>query len=185
MASNQLSTSAVLLIVDQLVDVAPLGHTMPAPSVDETVAALADLAKLCDIPIVFSGYAMGGTPVPTPALRKALGDGYKIHIRQTTDSFDDDAIRTAVEATGRKTVLIAGIITEIAVQRAALGGRARGFDMHVVFDACNGSSTRIEEAALQRLTEADVMVTSLPAVIGELTVDLADSRTGKAFAPLA
>jgi hypothetical protein len=55
MASNQLSRRAVLLIVDHLVDVAPLGHTPPAAAVDDTVAALADLAKLYAIPIVFSG----------------------------------------------------------------------------------------------------------------------------------
>jgi nicotinamidase-related amidase len=183
MASNPLATRAVLLIVDHLVDVAPMGHTAPAQAVDETVAALADLAKLYDIPIVFSG--MGTAPQPTPALRKALGDDVKIHVRQTTDSFDDNAIRGAIESTGRKTVLIAGIITEIAAQRAALGGKQRGFDTHVVFDACNGSSKRSEDAAMHCMAQAGVVLSSLPAVIGELAVDFSDPRTGKTFAPLS
>lgn len=68
-----------------------------------------NVAKLYNIPIVVSGIPTGSTPHLTPAVREALGEDVKIHVRQTTDSFDDDAIRGAIESTGRKIVLIAGI----------------------------------------------------------------------------
>jgi nicotinamidase-related amidase len=78
-------------------------------------------------------------------------------------------------------VLIAGIITEIAVQRAALGGKARGFDTQVIFDACNGASERSEDASMHRMSYGGIALSSVPAVIGELATDFNDSRTGKLF----
>ncbi len=67
------------------------------------------------------------------------------------------------------------------MQRAALGGKARGFDTQVVFDACNGVSERSENAAIHRMTQAGVVLTSVPAVVGELAFDRSDPRTPKAF----
>jgi nicotinamidase-related amidase len=96
-------------------------------------------------------------------------------------SFDDPAIRGAIESTGRRTVLIAGIITEVAVQRAALGGKARGFDAQAILDACNGASQRSEDAAIYRMNQAGVILSSVPAVIGELATDFYDTRTPKLF----
>jgi nicotinamidase-related amidase len=136
------------------------------------------------MPIVVSGIAMGSAPKLTPALREALGD-VQIHVRQTTDSFDDDVIRGAVEATGRRTVLIAGIVTEIAVQRAALGGKGRGYDTQVIFDACNGASERSEDAAIHRMSHAGIVLSSVSAVVGELAIDFSDARTQQLFGLLS
>lgn len=182
MALNDLSTRAVVLIIDELEDVAPLGKTASAKDVDQAAAALVTATKLFGIPVVVSGN--GTAPKLTPAVRAALGD-VQIHLRQTTDSFDDTAIRGAVEATGRRTVLIAGIVTEIAVQRAALGGRQRGYDTQVVLDACNGASARSEDAAIHRMNHAGVVLSSVPAVIGELAIDFSDARTQQLFAVLS
>lgn len=184
MTLNDLSARAVVLIIDHLETVAPLGHTVAANTVDRTAAGLATAAKLFNIPIIISAISMGGAPKLTPALAKALGDA-TLHIRQTTDSFDDPAIGGAIESTGRRTVLIAGIVTEIAVQRAALGGKQRGFDTQVVFDACNGLSERSEDAALHRLNHAGVALTSLPAVVGDLAIDFSDARTQQLFGLLS
>jgi len=184
MGLNDLSIRAVLLLIDEIESIAGMGNTASTNSVDKAAAALVNLAKLFDVPIVISGIAWGAPPKLTGALREALGDKAHINVRQTTDSFDDAAILGAIEATGRKTVLIAGIVTEIAVQRAALGGKARGFDTQVVFDACNGVSERSEDAAIHRMSQAGVVLSSVPAVVGELAFDLADPRTPKAFGVL-
>jgi nicotinamidase-related amidase len=180
MALDDLSTRAVVLVIDHLDAVAPMGRTAPAKQVDLAAAALVNAAKLFDIPIVASGISMRGVPKLTPAVREALR-GVQLHVRQTTDSFDDAAIRDAIESSGRRSVLIAGIITEIAVQRAALGGKERGFDTRVVLDACNGASERSEVAAVHRMNHSGVVLSSVPAVIGELATDFADSRTQKLF----
>jgi hypothetical protein len=181
MSLNDLAARAVVLLIDEIEGIAEMGRTAPAKSVDRATAVLANAANLFGIPIVISGIAIAGPPKLTAAVREAVGDQVQIHVRQTTDSFDDEVIRGAMEATGRKTVLIAGIVTEIAVQRAAFGGKARGFDTQVVLDACNGASERTEDAAIHRLSDGGVTLTSTPAIIGELAIDFSDPRTQKAF----
>ncbi len=176
MSLNDLSTRAVLLLVDHQEGIAEMGRTAPAKSVDKAVAALASVSKLFGIPIVFSGIAMNGPPKLTHALRGVAGDDATIHVRQTTNSFDDAAIRSAIDSTGRSTILIAGIITEIAAQRAALGAKERGYEAQLVLDASNGASERSEKASVHRMVQTGVTVTSVPAIIGELAVDFSDPR---------
>jgi nicotinamidase-related amidase len=117
----------------------------------------------------------------TSALQDALGKDVKIHVRSTTDSFDNEEIRQTIESLNRSTVLIAGIVTEVAVQRPALSGKERGLDTRVVLDACNGASERSEHAALTRMAHAGVVLTSVPSILGELAVDLGDPRAQKAI----
>jgi nicotinamidase-related amidase len=181
MSLNDLSARAVVLLIDEIEGIAEMGRTASAKSVDKAAAALANAANIFGIPIVVSGIAFPDPPKLTSALRAAVGKAAQIHVRQTTDSFDDPAIRGAIEATGRKTVLIAGIVTEIAVQRAAFGGKERGYETQVVLDACNGVSERTEEAAIHRMSDAGVVLTSVPAVVGEMAIDFADPRTQKLF----
>lgn len=115
MSENDLSARAVVLLIDEIESIAGTGHTAAAKSVDKAAAALVNLANLHDVPIVISGIAWGGAPKLTASVREAVGDNAQIYVRQTTDSFDDAAILGAIEAPGRKTVLVAGIVTEIAV----------------------------------------------------------------------
>ena len=69
------------------------------------------------------------------------------HIQQTTpDSFENAEIRKAIEACGRKTLVVCGVATEIVVQWLVLSGIANGFKVHVVVDACGGLGVRSEQA---------------------------------------
>lgn len=181
MSLNDLASRAVLLLVDHQQGIAEHAGTAKEKSVDKTAAALVKAAKLFEIPIVVSAVGLAGKPKLTSALADALGDDAQIHIRNTTDSFDNEAIRAAVEQTGRRTVLIAGIVTEVAVQRPALSGKERGLDTRVVLDACNGASERSERAAIERMSSAGVEMTSVPTILGELAVNFDDPRAQQAI----
>jgi nicotinamidase-related amidase len=69
--------------------------------------------------------------------------------RLTADAFRNEPILKAVGASGRKTVLISGVATKLAVQFPTLSGSDLGYRMFVVIDACGGMSARTEQAALQ------------------------------------
>ena len=84
---------------------------------------------------------------------------------------NDAEIRAALESSGRRTLLVSGAATEVAVQLPSLTAAAEGFDVHVIVDACGGVSPRTEDAALRRLSQAGVKTTSLPTLIGELAGD--------------
>ena len=87
------------------------------------------------MPIVVSVVGLRGKPQLTEELRAALGDDVALHERQGTDSLDDPAIAGLLKETGRSMLLIAGIVTEIAVQRPALSGARHGYWVQVVLDA--------------------------------------------------
>ncbi len=74
MGLNDLSTRAVVLLVDEIESIAGIGHTASATSVDKAAAALVNLANLYDVPIIVSGVSWGAPPKLTPALREALGE---------------------------------------------------------------------------------------------------------------
>jgi nicotinamidase-related amidase len=181
MSLNDLASRAAVLLVDHQEGIAQHASTAKEKTVDRTAAALVKAAQLYNMPIIVSGIAMGAPPKLTRALGEALGTDVHIYVRSTTDSFDNAEIRSAIEATGRTTVLIAGIVTEIAVMRPALSGKERGLDTRVVFDACNGASERSELASIERMQHSGVVLTSVPAILGELAVDFSDPRAQKAI----
>jgi nicotinamidase-related amidase len=134
------------------------------------VAAVAKLAALFDIPtIVTTAPAEGGARV-TPEIAASLGE-LPQYVRTTTDAFMHASTLDAIERTGRKTLLVAGVATEIIVQHSALSGVARGFQVQVIVDACGGLAQRTEDAALRRLTQAGVVTTSVASLAGQLAGD--------------
>ena len=61
------------------------------------------------------------------------------------------------------------------IQHTGLSGADRGYDVQVVVDACGALSSRMEDAALRRLVQAGVAITSSASVAAQLMGDLAQS----------
>ncbi len=155
--------------------------TNPLEHLRASVSALAQLARLFGIPVVVTtGASREGAPRVTPEIAAALGEVPQ-HVRNTTDAFLHAPTRDAIAATGRSTLLVAGVATEVIVQHSALSAAARGLDVQVVVDACGGLSARTEEAAFRRLAQAGVTLTSVASVAGELAGDLARPRGQQAL----
>jgi len=73
----------------------------------------------------------------------------------------------ALEATGRRQVVIAGMETHICVTQTALALAATGHRVHVVEDACCSRRSRDHETALARLRAQRVTVTCAESVMYE------------------
>jgi hypothetical protein len=145
------------------------------------VSALATLAKLFEIPaLVTTAPSEGGFARVTPEISAALGDQPQL-MRNTTDAFLHEPTREAVLRTGRKTLLLAGVATEIIVQHTALSAVAYGLQVQVVIDACGGLSERTEQAALDRLVQAGVISTSIASIAGQLAGDFSQPKGGQAI----
>ncbi len=145
------------------------------------VSALAKLARLFDMPaIITTAPAADGAPKVTPEIAAALGE-LPQHTRTTTDAFLHPATRDSILKTGRSTLLIAGVATEIIVQHSALSGVAQGLNVQIVLDACGGLSPRTEDAALRRLVQAGVVTTSVPSVAGQLAGEFTQPKGGQAI----
>jgi isochorismate hydrolase len=176
------SQDAVILFADLQSGIVELTQTNPLSRLKSAVLALAKLAKLFDIPAIVSGIqGEDGSPAKVlPEIAQALGE-LPTHHRTICDSFLNRDIVAAIESTGRKTLLIAGVATELAVQLPALTASDQGYRVFVVLDACGGMSERTEQAALLRITQAGATAVSVMALAGEIAGDFREPKAQQAI----
>lgn len=173
---------AVVLFADLQAGIVELTQTNPIGRLTAAVSALAKLAKLFEMPVVVTGVqGQDGSPAKiVPEIAQALGE-LPTHHRTTCDSFLNPEILAAIEATGRKTLLISGVATELAVQLPALTACDLGYKVFVVLDACGGMSERTEQAALLRVAKAGATTVSVMTLAGEIAGDFREPRAQQAI----
>jgi len=172
----------IILFADLQTGIVELSQTNPVDRLKKAVRALAKLAKLMDIPVLVSGVrGEDGNPSKMiPQIAEELGD-LLTHHRTACDSFLNQEIVSAIKATGRKTLLISGVATELAVQLPALSASDQGYRVFVVLDACGGMSERTEQAALQRMAKAGATTVSVMTLAGELAGDFGEAKAQQAI----
>ena len=95
-------------------------------------------------------HGMTGT---NPELRDVLPGVPEID-RTTMNSWEDPDFRAAVERTGRKKLILAGLWTEVCVAFPSLDAIREGYDVYVVADAIGGVSKVAHDSAMQRMIQA-------------------------------
>jgi isochorismate hydrolase len=172
----------VVLFADLQAGIVELTQTNPLDRLKIRIRALAKLAKLLDIPAIVSGIrGEDGSPARVVSeIADVLGALPTYH-RTTCDSFLNEEILSAIKATGRKTLLISGVATELAVQLPALTASDQGYKVYVVLDACGGMSERTEHAALLRMAKAGATTVSVMTLAGELAGDFREPKAQQAI----
>jgi len=180
--SRIIAQDAIVLFADLQTGIVELSQTNPVNRLQTGVRALAKLAKLLGIPAVVSGVrGEDGKPSKMiPQIADGLGD-LPTHHRTTCDSFLNEEIVSAIKGTGRTTLLISGVATELAVQLPALTASDLGYKVFVVLDACGGMSERTEQAALQRMAKAGATMVSVMTLAGELAGDFREAKAQQAI----
>jgi nicotinamidase-related amidase len=105
-----------------------------------------------------------------PALQREIPEVAPID-RRNMNAWEDDAARNAIIATGRKRLLISGMLTEACVSFLALSAAEDGYEVFVVGDACGGLTPQSHELALRRMQSAGIQMTSRLQVLLELQRD--------------
>jgi nicotinamidase-related amidase len=130
------------------------------------VTLLARVAKEFNIPAVltavetesFSGYLW-------PQLLDVF-PGQPIVERTSMNSWDDPGFRRAIEATGKKNIIMTGLWTEVCVTWPTLEMLGAGYRIFVVEDCCGATSPAAQEAALSRMVQAGATrLTTIPALL--------------------
>ena len=168
--------SVAFLLVDHQAGLVPGIEDHDRMRVKRNVRALARTAAAYDIPVVATTSAPQGPNGPLLTdLVADLPEGTPIIDRQgEVDAFSNDEFKAAVEATGRKTLVIAGVLTEVCLNFASFSARALGYSVHAVIDASGTTSVIGREVTYHRLQEAGVTLNTTAAVLSEL---LGDWRT--------
>ena len=134
------------------------------------------------LPIVHStvNVKTGLNKPPIPQVRKAL-EGVPTYDRTTINSWEDVEFRAAVEATGRKKLIMTALWTEACLTFPALDALKEGYEVYVVADAVGGTSVAAHEAALRRVEQAGGKMISVVQLFCELQRDWARKETVPAF----
>ena len=134
------------------------------------------------LPIVHStvNVKTGLNKPPIGQLRKVLAD-YPTYDRTTINSWEDVEFRKAVEATGRKKLIMTALWTEACLTFPALDALREGYEVYVVADAVGGTSTTAHEMALRRIEQAGGKLISVPQLFCELQRDWNRAETVPAF----
>jgi nicotinamidase-related amidase len=145
-----------------------------ADLVELNVRLLAKTAKAFGMPIVLStvgvGYGFNGPTLPSVL---AELDGIAPIDRSSMNAFEDTSFRQAVEATGRKRLIIGGLHTEICLTFASVSALKAGYEVMYVADAVGGRSQVAHRTAIERLAHAGAVPTTSLAVTTELFRDWA------------
>lgn len=162
MPASPLLTPAdcAVLLVDEQAGLAFAAGSQDRQLLRSNAVALARTAVAFHIPVVVSTSASKVYSGPLmPPLRAVLPAVAPIE-RRNMNLWEDEAARNAVRATGRKTLVVAGLLTEACVSFPVLSALADGYRVFVVTDACGGLTVASHEAALRRLEQAGAVLTS-------------------------
>jgi isochorismate hydrolase len=102
--------------------------------------------------------------------------------RVSTNAWED--IRGAVEATGRRTLLIAGLWTEVCLAQTAVSALAEGYRVFFISDCSGGVSVEAHEDAKLRLVQAGATPINWMAIICEWTPDFTTEERQRVNAPV-
>lgn len=152
---------------------------------DELVFNIVSTAKAAvnyKLPVVHStvNVSNGRNKPPIAPLMEVLGS-YPTYDRTTINSWEDVEFRRAVEATGRKKLVMTALWTEACLTFPALDAMREGYDVYVVTDAVGGTSLTAHEAALRRMEQAGARLISRPQLYCELQRDWARTDTVPGF----
>jgi nicotinamidase-related amidase len=160
-----------LLLVDHQAGLAFGVGSSDRQSLLNNVIALAKTAKTFGLPIVASISATKVYSGPLmPAIQAVLPEVRAID-RRSMNVWEDNVAREAVIATGRRRLLVSGLLTEACVTFPVLSALAAGFEVYVVGDACGGLTVASHDLALRRMEAAGARLTSWIQVLLELQRD--------------
>jgi len=143
-------------------------------SIDRTllvnnVAALATAAKDLGVPTVLTTVGASGGPLNplSGQISEVFPDEVPVDV--TTNAWQD--IKPAVEATGRRVLLMAGIWTEVSLAQTALSALKDGYTVYFVSDCSGGVTHEAHDDAKQRMAKAGASGINWLGVVAEWTPD--------------
>ena len=177
------SDNGALLLIDHQVGLFTGVRDIPVAELKHNVIALAKAAKVLGVPTIVTATSPEMWGPIIPELREAL-PGISIISRTTVNAFDEPRFAQAVEATGRKKLVIAGVSTEVCLAFPAIFATGIGYDAYAVIDASGTFSETKRITGLLRMVQAGVIVTDYSTVAVEMLKDNASPKAGDLYAAL-
>jgi nicotinamidase-related amidase len=164
--------NVAVLLVDHQTGLANLVHDFSPDDFKNNVLALAAAAKYFKLPTILTTSFEDGPNGPlVPELKEMFPNAPYIARPGNINAWDNEDFVKAVKATGKKQLLIAGIVTEVCVAFPALSALEEGFEVFVVADASGTFNKTTRDAAWSRMAAAGAQLMTWFGVACELHRD--------------
>jgi nicotinamidase-related amidase len=163
---------AAVLLVDHQAGLLSLVRDIDPDRFKNNVLALADLAKYFKLPtILTTSFETGPNGPLVPELKEIFPDAPYIARPGQINAWDNDEFLAAVKATGKKQLIIAGVVTEVCVAFPALSALEEGYEVFVVTDASGTFNELTRHSAWERMSNAGAQLMTWFGVACELHRD--------------
>ncbi|KAJ6138809.1 hypothetical protein N7471_005295 [Penicillium samsonianum] len=162
----------VFLFVDQQSGLIQLVRDFEPNEFHTNLLALAKVAAYYKAPAVLTTSFESGPNGPiVKEIPEALPNAPLIRRPGQINAMDNEDFVSAVKATGKKQIIISGVLTEICVAFPALSLIEQGYDVFVVTDASGTFKEHTRESAHKRMVQAGCQLLNWAAVSAELHRD--------------
>lgn len=156
----------VVLVIDVQEKLMPVVDR--GPETLARIGILIDGLKLLGVPLVVSEQYPKGLGATLPEVTGRL-DGVTALAKLSFSCCDDPALMAALEASGKKTVVVCGVEAHVCVQQTVTDLAARGFLPVVPADAVSSRQAADVARALARMTAEGAVITGTESLLFELT----------------
>ncbi len=164
--------TAALVLVDYQVGTLQLCRSMSSDLALRNAVELARVATILKIPIILTSSQEDQVQGPiAPALAKAAPEAFKNRIKRVgiVNAWDDPNFKGAVQATGRKQLIMGGITTDICLVFPSISAVEEGYEVNAIVDASGSPLQVSDDMARNRMEKNGVTLTVTNTTIAELT----------------
>ena len=163
---------AACLLVDHQSGLISLVQDFTPAEFKNNVLALAACAKYFKLPTILTTSFENGPNGPlVPELKEMFSEAPYIARPGNINAWDNEDFVKAIEQTGKKQLILAGVVTEVCVAFPALSAIEAGYDVFVVTDASGTFNDVTRHAAWARMQAAGVQLMNWFGVACELHRD--------------
>jgi len=167
-----------LIFIDHQPQMAFGASSIDVQTLKNNTVALAKSAKVFDVPTTITTVETEAFSGHTYPELLAVFPEHPILERTSMNSWDDQKVRDALAAAGRKKVLVSGLWTEVCNNSFAFSAMAEGgYEIYMVADASGGTSPQAHDYAMQRMVQAGVVPMTWQQVLLEWQRDWARRGT--------
>jgi nicotinamidase-related amidase len=163
------ASDTVMLLLDHQAGLFQTVKDIGVVELRNNTIMLAKLATLLKIPVITTASEPNGPNGPLmPEIHQFAPHAQYVGRKGEVNAWDNGDFVRAVRATGKKTLIMAGVWTSVCVMFPALDAKAAGFKVYAVIDASGDPSELASRTTIARFAQAGVIPTSTNAVLSEL-----------------
>ena len=164
-------SNSALLLIDHQLGTMKLIKNIPLDLARRNTLALAKTAKILKLPVVLTSSQEENLQGPLmPELEKILPEAFAARVKRAgiVNAWNDPNFKTAVEATGRRNLIMAGVTTDVCLVYPTISACREGYQVQAVLDASGSPYELSQEMSRRRMEREGLVLTATNTLMAEL-----------------